>query len=92
MTDPQKREMDLTGPIREKIEKIEMVYRVLILVGTVVLLGVLFIWLVYIPETEEIAQISDQNTALKQKISEVEAKTKNLARFEADQDPGFCHG
>ena len=77
--------MDLFAKIVEKTEKIKLPHRILILVGTVVLLVGLFIWMVYIPKTEEIAQISKKNTALKQKISEVEAKTKNLARFEADQ-------
>ena len=32
-----------------------MPYRVLILAGTILVLGVLFIWLVYVPKTEEIA-------------------------------------
>jgi len=68
-----------------KIEKIKMVYRILILVGTVLILGGLFIWLVYIPKTEEIAKISKQNTALRQKIGEAKNKAQDLPKFRTDQ-------
>ena len=68
----------------EKIEKIKWVYRILILVGTLFLLGGLYFWLVYVPKTDEIAKIRKQNTGLSRKINEAKQKTKNLVKFEAD--------
>jgi type IV pilus assembly protein PilO len=68
----------------EKIEKLKLIYRVLILVGTLLLLGGLFIGLVYIPKTEEIAKISKDNKTLNSKINEAKQKTKDLEKFEAD--------
>ena len=75
--------MDLAVFI-EKVEKIKMPYRILILVGTLLLLGGLFVLLVYMPKTDEIANITKQNTDLNRKISEARQKTKNLDKFETD--------
>jgi len=75
--------MDLDNLI-EKIEKIKVIYRILILVGTVLLLGGLFIWLIYIPKNEEIAKINKTNAELSRKINEAKQKTKDLEKFEAD--------
>ncbi len=68
----------------EKIEKIKLLYRVLILVGTVLLLGEHYIWLVYVPKTDEITRVTAHNSQLNSQISEAKQKTKNLAKFEAD--------
>jgi type IV pilus assembly protein PilO len=75
--------MDSTEII-ERIEKIKMIYRVLILVGTLLLLGGLFIWLVYLPKCDEIAKIEKQNVEINRKITEAKQKTKDLAKFEED--------
>ncbi len=75
--------MDLEDLI-EKVEKIKMVYRILILLGTILLLGGLFIWFVYLPKTDEIAKIQKNNTRLIQQITEAKQKTKNLDKFEED--------
>ena len=68
----------------EKIEKIKMPYRILILVGTVVLLGVVFIFLGYMPKTEEISKTTKSNAELSRRINEAKQKTKDLDKFEAD--------
>ncbi|RLC31997.1 MAG: hypothetical protein DRH37_01710 [Deltaproteobacteria bacterium] len=73
-----------TADLIEKIEKIKLIYRILILVGTLMLLVGLFVWLVYVPKTEEIAVISKKNMALTRQINEAKQKTKNLSKFEAD--------
>ena len=70
--------------IIERIEKIKMAYRVLILVGTLLLLGGLYVWLVYFPKCDEIAKIENQNAATTRKINEAKQKTKDLAKFEED--------
>lgn len=68
----------------EKIEKIKMIYRILIFLGTVILLCVLFIFLVYFPKTDEIAKITKKNKQISQKIAEAVQKTKNLEEFRED--------
>ena len=68
----------------EKVEKIKMVYRILILVGTVVLLGGIFVWLVYLPKTEQIEKIQKNNAQLNARITEAKQKTDNIEKFEAD--------
>lgn len=73
-----------TADLLEKIEKIKMAYRVLIFVGTFLLLGGLFIGLVYIPKTDEMAKLIQNNTELHRKINEAKQKTKDLEKFEAD--------
>ncbi|SPD74060.1 Pilus assembly protein, PilO [uncultured Desulfobacterium sp.] len=73
-----------TTEIIEKIEKIKMIYRVLIFVGTLLLLGGLFYWLVYSPKCKEIAAIENQNASISSKIIEAKQKTKDLPKFKED--------
>lgn len=73
-----------TANIIEKIEKIRFIYRILILVGTVVILAGLYIWLVHIPISEDISRLTNANKKLSMKINEAKLKTKDLAKFEAD--------
>ena len=73
-----------TAEIIEKIEKIKLVYRILILVGTILILGGLYIWLVHIPITDDISRITKDNKKLTLKINEAKLKTKDLAKFESD--------
>ena len=71
-----------------KIENIKMPVRLAIFIGTIVILIVLFIWLVYIPKTEEIdtvtASIQDVTRQLnrakmqRQKLPEVRAEKKKV--------------
>lgn len=69
----------------EKIEKVKMIYRVLILAGTLALLGGIFVWQFYIPKTEQIARTSIEITGLKQQINQAKIKSRNLAKFEAEE-------
>ena len=73
-----------TADFIEKIEKIKLIYRVLILLGTILVLGGLFIWLVYVPKTDEILKIENHNTQLSHKIAEAKKKTRDIEKFEAD--------
>ncbi len=70
--------------IIEKIEKIKLVYRILILVGVIAIIGGLYIWLYHIPTNETIEKIGQQNKGLSKQINEAKQKTKNLAKFEED--------
>lgn len=68
----------------EKIGKIRMGYRVLILVGTIVVLAGLFLWLVHVPKTHEREKIANDNSKLNGRIAEAKQKTANIEEFEAD--------
>jgi len=73
------------SPFLEKIEKMRMAYRVLILVGSVVLLGGLFVWLVVVPKTSEITRTKKELVQLNQKLTQARIRAKNLKKFEAEQ-------
>jgi len=72
------------GPFFEKIEKIKMPVRMVILIGTVVLLGGLFVWFVYIPKTEEINKVKEEIATLEQKLNKAKIMVKRLKQFEAE--------
>ena len=69
----------------EKIEKIKMLYRVLILVGTVVVLAGLFVFLFYLPKSEQISLVEQEISVLEQKIAQAKIRTKNLAKLEGEE-------
>jgi type IV pilus assembly protein PilO len=73
-----------TAELVEKVEKIKMPYRVLILVGTLIVLVGLFVWLVHIPKTKEIARLKTSNASLMARITEAKQKTKDIKEFEKD--------
>ena len=62
-----------------------MVYRVLILAGSIVLLGGLVIWLVVMPKTSEIKRTNKELATLHQKLSQARIRARNLKKFEAEQ-------
>ena len=68
----------------DKISKLKMIHRILIFVGTVVLVVGLYIWLVYIPKTGEIKTIKSELDRLEQNIRIARVRAKNLKRLEAD--------
>lgn len=68
----------------ERVEKIKMLYRVLILVGTLVVLGGLFVWLVVVPKTGQIQKTSKQITKLNEKLTQAKIRTRNIEKFRAD--------
>ena len=72
------------GTFVEKIEKIKMPIRILILVGTVVVLAGLFAYFVYLPKTEEISKTTQQIAGLKQKLDRAKIRAKQLKKFEAE--------
>ena len=67
-----------------KVETIKMPVRILILLGTVVLLGGLFIWLVYMPKSEEIKKTKGQIASLQQKLNRAKVRARNLKKFEME--------
>ena len=69
----------------KKVENIPMNRRLLIFFGTLLVLGGLFMWLVYIPKIREISRIEKEITGIELRINRAFSKAKNLARFEAEQ-------
>ena len=73
-----------TGSFFEKVEKIKMPIRVLILVGTIILLAGLFAYLIYLPKTEEIKQNTEKIAGLTQKLNTAKRRARKLKQFEAE--------
>jgi len=71
------------GSFFEKIEKIKMPIRVLILVATLGLLGGAFYFLVYQPKTDEIRSAKDEISGLKMKVMKAKRDAKRLPEVEA---------
>ena len=68
----------------EKISKIKMPVRILILLGTVIVFAGLFTWRVYMPKTEEIRTTREEISSLQQQLNRVKIRLKSLAKFEAE--------
>jgi type IV pilus assembly protein PilO len=73
-----------TGALFEKVEKIKMPIRIAIFLGTIVLLAGLFVWFIYLPKTEEIAQTRAEIAKLQQKLNQAIVRAKALKKFEAE--------
>lgn len=67
----------------EKIEKIKMPIRILILVGTLVLLAGAFAWFIYVPKTEAIEKTEQSVQTLSKKLANVKKQARDLEKFEA---------
>jgi type IV pilus assembly protein PilO len=67
-----------------KVETIKMPVRIVILLGTVVLLGVLFIWLIYMPKSEEIKKTKATIASLQQKLNRAKVRSRSLKKFEME--------
>jgi type IV pilus assembly protein PilO len=67
-----------------KVEKIKMPVRIVILLGTVVLLGVLFIWLIYLPKSQEIKQTKSSIASLQHKLDRAKVRSRSLKKFEME--------
>jgi len=74
-----------TGTFFEKVEKLKMVHRILILVGTIVLRAGIFVALVYIPQSKEITRLNKEIANLEKKINQAKIKARALKKFEAEQ-------
>ncbi|MBW1911633.1 MAG: type 4a pilus biogenesis protein PilO [Deltaproteobacteria bacterium] len=72
------------GSFFESVGKIKMPIRILILVGTVVLIGGLFIWFVYIPKSEEITKVKQGIASLQRKLDHAKIRAKHLKKFEEE--------
>ena len=68
----------------DKISKLRMIHRVIIFVGTIILLLGLYIWLVYIPKTGEISTMKSEVDKLEREISLAKIRTKDLNKLEAE--------
>ncbi|RJR19115.1 MAG: pilus assembly protein PilO [Desulfobacteraceae bacterium] len=68
----------------ELIEKIKMPHRIAILAGTVVLLAGLFIYLIYLPKSEEIERLEGDVQRLTQSLNQAKIKARSLAKFQEE--------
>jgi len=75
--------MDTTA-LFEQVEKIKMTYRILIFVGTIVVLAALFVYFIYLPKAEEIEKANREIATLKQKLNKARIRAKNLKKFEQE--------
>ena len=62
-------------------QKIKQGHRILILAGTLFLLGGAFFYFVYMPYSDEINQTEKEIAGLKQRIALTKERAKNLAKF-----------
>jgi type IV pilus assembly protein PilO len=68
----------------EKVAKIRMPIRILILVGTIVLIAGAFAWFVYLPKNSEITRTQKEITTLSRKLAQVKKKARDLDKFEKE--------
>jgi len=73
-----------TGSFFDSIEKIKMPIRIAISVGTVVILVGLYVWSMYLPKTQEIADTEQQIANLQQKLSRAIVRARGIKKFEAE--------
>jgi type IV pilus assembly protein PilO len=73
-----------TGALFEKVEKIKMPIRIAIFLGTLVLLAGLFIYLIYIPKTEQITTTREEIAKLQQKLNQAIVRARALKKFEVE--------
>jgi type IV pilus assembly protein PilO len=72
------------GALFEKVEKIKMLYRVLIMAGTLVVLGGIFAWFVYRPMADDIAKTGEEVSRLEQKLNQVVVKARAEKKLQAE--------
>jgi type IV pilus assembly protein PilO len=72
------------GSFTEKVEKIKMPYRIAILAGTIVFLAGLFLWLIYVPKSEEIAASRQEIAKLQTRLNQAKVRARALKKFEAE--------
>lgn len=73
-----------SGTFFQKIENIKMPIRILILVGTIVVLAGVFVWLGYLPLKADIKKSSLQIDKLEKQLNQARLKAKHLKEFEAE--------
>ena len=65
-------------------QKIKKGHRILILAGTLFLLGGAFYALVYMPYSEEIYQLKEEVSGLRHSVAQTKIKAKNIAKLRAE--------
>jgi len=75
--------LDLS-PFFDKIGRLKMVHRIIIFAGTVGLLLAAFVFLVFLPKTDEIKRLSIEIEQLDGKIRLAAIQAKNVKKLEAD--------
>ncbi|MBW2065834.1 MAG: type 4a pilus biogenesis protein PilO [Deltaproteobacteria bacterium] len=68
----------------QKVGEIKMPIRILIFVGTIVVLGGAYLWFVYLPKTGEIAETKQRIAQLESKLRRAKVRAKALKKFEAE--------
>ena len=69
----------------ERVEKIKMSYRILILLATFLLIGSVFVFLVYLPKAEKISKTTKEIEALQKQINKAKITVKDLAKLEKEE-------
>jgi type IV pilus assembly protein PilO len=72
------------GSIIGKVEKIKMPYRIVILAGTIVLLAGLFVWLVYLPKSQQIEAVRNEIKKQEAKLNQAKVRSRALTKFESE--------
>jgi type IV pilus assembly protein PilO len=73
-----------SGSFYERIAKIKLPFRIIILVGTVVLLSALFFWLIYMPKAEAIEKGQQENARLQQRLNQAKIRAKGREKFKRE--------
>lgn len=73
-----------SGAFYEKIGNIKMPIRILILVGTLVILAGVFLWWPYLPLREDIKQGRKDVASLQKKLNKARVRAKKKKEFEAE--------
>jgi type IV pilus assembly protein PilO len=68
----------------DKISKLRMVHRVLIFVGTVVILIAFFVWLIYMPKTAQIKSLKTELDKVEKELRLAKGRARNLKKLEEE--------
>jgi len=80
--------MEKTSPFESLyniVETIKMPFRILILVGSMLLLGGAFVFFSFVPKDEEISRLRTEIKGLEQKINRAKIRENSLVAFEKEQ-------
>lgn len=72
------------GSFIEKVEKIKMPYRIVILLGTIVFLAGLFVWFIHLPKSEQIEKARQEINRLETRLNQAKGRARALNKFEAE--------
>ena len=72
------------GTFIEKVEKIKMSHRIAILAGTLIFFAGLFVWFIYLPKSEQIEKVRQENQRLEARLNQAKVRARALSKFEAE--------